>query len=365
MASSDPGGPQRASDGATPGQAGPPTHSQEGSSGHGAAPRPQLHHPGHYQGDFPSHPHEARPSGGKGVRLRRSGAGGRWWLWLGRAVLWAAILVVAFNGVRTPIVRALQSDGSSTSGQASGGGQSYGQDGTAYPGAAASAYALGFARVYLSYNQSSPDKRASRLARYLPKGVDAQLGWGGKGKLSLEAVEVAGVTARDATHGVVTLSVLLGDRPMRLAVPVYAKGDTMAISGQPALMPAPERARLPHSGDRPPADSEAEKELSRQLPGFFQAFAGSDTEPLERYLAPGASLTGFSGAVRFVSLDDVYVPQGSGGTRHVTATVTWRVPVGDKARAGELQQTYRLTVAKRGDRWYVKDVQGAEMTGFS
>ncbi len=307
-------------------------------------------------GDADPERHEPRsPEGGPLRRARRAGGGGRWWLWVGRAVLWAFILVVLFNGIRAPLVDALQPDDAAPSPASRTNG---------YPASAASAYALRFAHVYLDYGEGDPRKRAERLAKYLPEGADPQLGWNGQGTLRFRTAHVAGVDVRDATHGVVTLAVQVSGQWMRLAVPVYAAGDGMVVSGQPALLPSPPQSPLPQS-PQGPTDEKVAAELRRQLPGFFQAYAGGGTESLARYLAPGVSLTGFSGAMRFVSLDEVVVPASNAPIRRVTATVTWRLLGKGGAAGGELQQTYQLTVSKDEGRWYVRSIHGAPGGGFS
>lgn len=301
-----------------------------------------------------SHRHDGRsPRRTVLGRARRAGDGGRWWLWIGRAVLWAFIVVVVFNGIRAPFVSILQParTASTTDKQ---------QD---FPSSSAAAYAMRFAHVYLTYGESQSQQRAELLASYLPEGADPQLGWNGEGALELQDAQVVGVKARNDNHGVVTLAVRVSDQWMRLTVPVYADQQAMVISGQPALMPRPPKAQLPAVPEQP-TDEEATEELRRQLPGFFRAFAGSDAESLARYLAPGVSMTGFSGAVSFRSLDDLVVPKGDDATRHITATVTWQLrAAGDTA--GRLQQTYRLTVTKDDGRWYVKAIKGAPSVGFS
>ncbi|MQA85359.1 MAG: conjugal transfer protein [Streptosporangiales bacterium] len=342
----------------------------EGSTarhGHAATGLATASHPGALGAGHPAHagapaPHgdgeEHPPSrGGPVRRVRRFGAGGRWWVWLGRAVLWALIIVIVVNGGRAAFV-------SFTEGTAPA--QPQAEPGGRFPSTAASAYAQEFAGVYLNYDEAAADTRASRLAAYLPEGADPQLGWNGAGRLRLEEVYVAGVDVRDAKHGMVMLAVRVNGAWMRLAVPVYASGDSMVISGQPALLPVPPKASLP----APPAgteeiDAPATSELERQLPGFFQAYAASDNADLTRYLEQGTTVTGLDGAVRFVALQDLVVPPG-GNTRQITATVVWRIATAGTTRVppGELTQTYELAVTKQDGNWYVKDIQGStEPTG--
>lgn len=285
-------------------------------------------------------------------RARRFGAGGRWWVWLGRAVLWALIIVIVVNGGRAAFIGFTQES-------APGGAPADPANG--FPSTAASAYALEFATVYLNYNEATADTRASQLAEYLPNGADPQLGWNGAGKLRLNDAYLAGVDARDEQHGVATLAVQVNGTWMRLAVPIYAEDGRMVVSGEPALLPAPDKASLP----APPAgteqiDTQATSELERQLPGFFQAYAASDNADLARYRVQGASMTGLDGSVRFVRLQDLVVPPG-GDTRQITATVIWRMPSAGRGNTppGELAQTYELTVTKQDGNWYVKDIQGS------
>ncbi|MGH3502905.1 MAG: conjugal transfer protein [Nocardioidaceae bacterium] len=310
---------------------------------------------GPYAAHQPPH-HDVPPRGdGAWQRARRAGAGGRWWLWLGRAVLWAFIIVVVVNGLRVPFVRATQTAERAPGHPAAGS--------SGFPSVEASAYALQFAKVYLDYDQSDPDTRAALLAAYLPEGADEQFGWDGSGTLDVNAVTVAGVDPRDAHHAVVTLAVQMDDRWMRLAVPVFARQGAMVVSGEPALMPAPPKASLPESQPTV-TDDAVGTELRRQLPGFFRAYAAGDREALGRYLAPETSLHGLGGAVKFASLDQVVVPATKGDSRKVQATVTWQISSsgGRRAKAasaGTLQQTYELKVTQQSDRWYVETISGS------
>ena len=95
-----------------------------------------------------------------GGRRPRAGAGGRWWVWVGRAVLWAFIIVVIFNGVWLPIrenffPRSTQ--------------QPVGEDTVDFPETAAASLAVRFADVYLNADPDKASERAEALARVRPR----------------------------------------------------------------------------------------------------------------------------------------------------------------------------------------------------
>jgi Conjugative transposon protein TcpC len=297
----------------------------------------------------PGSPDGKRRRGGGG---RWGGSGGRWWIWIGRTILWAFILVVIVNGIRAPFERFTAKPAAvPTAGRNS--------QKTQFPESAASAYALQFAGVYLSYDQKNPASRETQLSYFLPDGADQQFGWDGSGQMAVQQLQVAGVDVRDPNDAIVTLLVKANDKWLQLAVPVYAKDGAMVISGQPALLPAPPRAALPQPAAKD-RDSGLEAQLKSRLETFFKAYASSDQSILG-LLYTGGPITGLNGVVNFAQLTDVVAPPGAANQRTVTATVSWQVPSPQSnVAAAKLQQTYQLTVVKKDDgNWYVKDIQGA------
>jgi hypothetical protein len=286
--------------------------------------------------------------GGGGWR----GSGGRWWIWVGRIILWAFILVVVVNGIQAPFQRFTAKPAlAPTAGQQA--------QKTQFPETAASAYALQFAGIYLSYDQKNPALRETQLSYFLPDGEDQQFGWDGNGQMAVQQLQVAGVDARDSNNAIVTLLVKTNDKWLQLAVPVYAKDGAMVISGHPALLPAPPRAALPQPAAKE-RDSDLEGQLKPRLETFFKAYGSSDQSILS-LLFSGGRISGLNGAVNFAQLTDVIAPPGATGERTVTATVSWQIPTPQpKEAAAKLEQTYQLTVVKKDDgNWYVKDIQGA------
>lgn len=281
------------------------------------------------------------------------GGGGRWWIWVGRALLWTFVLVVIVNGIRAPFER-FTADTPGVSTSVDSGKPSF-------PVAEGSAYALQFAEIYLNYDQAGSGDRMEQLARFLPDGADSQFGWNGLGQLSASSVHVSSVQTKDANHAVVNVVAKLGKRWVGLAVPVYAKDGAYVISDRPALLEAPRKAALPQSAGID-HDQDLETLLKTQLAGFFTAYGNSDEVNLGRYTDGG--ITGLESAVTFVAITDVDAPKGRSDERTVTATVQWKVPpTQPRGAEGQLTQVYELTVVKKSDQWNVRSIRGALQAG--
>ncbi|WP_230985439.1 conjugal transfer protein [Microbispora oryzae] len=289
------------------------------------------------------------------------GGGGRWLVWTGRIILWALIIVILVNGIRAPLERLGQGDeGARTPAEPTG---------TAFPVTQAAAFASQFAAVYLNYDASNPQQRAERLKAFRPEGLDEQFGWNGYGRMSAGAFQFSGITVIDEHQARVVVSYQSGGTRGLLSVPVYYNAGTFVVAAQPALLPAPGPAGLPQLPD-PDRDSAAEAELRPQLEGFFKAYAAGNQVDLQRYVANGVTVAGFSGQFTLAELKDVVVPPGDPDSRQVTAVVVWAVSSGAEAAVATpspdpgaqpagLEQAYQLTVEKQGGKWFVKDVQGA------
>lgn len=294
-------------------------------------------------------PSAGRKRGGSGGGW--GGAGGRWLVWLGRLVLWAFILVVVVNGIRVPFERF-------TSKSATPAPVTSAAPGTQFPVGTASAYALSFANVYLNYDQATANDRQRQLGNFLANGLDPQLGWNSSGKMVLQSAQVASVQPSDANHAIVTLMVQANGNSFQLAVPVYAKDGAMVISAAPAILAMPAKATPPA-----PAvvnrDGALEQTLSTRLPGFFIAYATSDTTALAGYAVQ--PIAGLNGTVGFGQVKSIVAPQGDPNSRTVTVVVDWSVPTGGaqgKTAASQLEQTYQLSMVKKDGNWDVKDIQG-------
>lgn len=289
----------------------------------------------------------------RGDRRGWGGSGGRWWIYVGRAILWAFIIVVLVNGVRAPFERFMAKPGPA---EKVGSGQ------PSFPSTAASSYALAFTNVYLNYDQATAQNRQRQLAQFLGPEVDPQLGWDGTGRSVLQSAQVSSVDPDDANHAIVTVLVRANDRSFQLAVPVYAKDGAMEITGRPAILAPPPKASVPAaSQDR---DSALESSLAEPLAGFFRAYASSDVASLQRYSDP--PVTGLGGAVTFGQVKEIVAPPGASDSRTVNATVVWQVPpAGPRIPGSMLEQTYRLTMVKKDGNWYVTSIRGSTLPAES
>jgi Conjugative transposon protein TcpC len=283
------------------------------------------------------------------------GAGGRWLHWPLRAVLWTALLVIAFRGITAIVL----SHADATAGGRPGPG------GEQFPVSLAEAYATEFGRVYLGFSRQGQGLREQALAAFVPAGVLAanpNLGWNGAGQVNLQSLQVAGIKVEDRQHAVVTLLALLNGQLMELGVPVAAtgQGHGMVISGEPAWLPAPPQISPPTASRG--TDRVAQSQLMNELPAFFQAYAGGDSIALNRFLVRGARVTGLAGAVAFDSISALHVPPG-GASRQITVTVIWQLSEQPGSAAGnlgmtpKLEMTYGMSVVDlHTGKWYVKEI---------
>jgi len=281
------------------------------------------------------------------------GAGGRWLVWIGRIVVWLVVLIIGYRGLTAIVFNETPSKPAPTPVASPGSG---------FPTALAGAYALQFGQVYLNADSATASQRASELATFLPAGSDPQLGWNGSGSLQLQSEQVASIAVTDAHHALVTLLARVNGQLMELGVPIYYSNGALAVSGEPAWLPAPAKASVP-TPSAPTTDEATQSELMSQLPAFFQAYASGDQVTIDRFLAPGTHVAGLDGALTFGSLTSVTVPTG-GDTRHTVATVVWHVP-GQASSApaannapppAGLEMSYALTIVKRSGTWYISAI---------
>lgn len=282
------------------------------------------------------------------------GGGGRWMVWPLRVLLWVALLVVAYRGITAIFLNETPSTSNSGTTPAS-------TSGPQFPVTLAEAYALQFGAVYLNFNPGAAAERAQQLAAYIPSGVsssDPEFGWNGSGTMQLDSEQVASVDVRSPQSAVVNLLASVNGQLMELGVPIYTSGGGIVVSGQPAWLPAPSTIQPPNT-QQPSSDPAAQSALQSQLPAFFQAYASGNADTLNRFLAPGVSLTGLGGAVTFSSIASLNVPAG-GDTRDITVTVIWQLPSQAGSNAAQLSTTYDMVVVdQQSGKWYVKEIRAS------
>ncbi|WP_433698426.1 conjugal transfer protein [Nocardiopsis sp. CA-288880] len=285
------------------------------------------------------------------TRRPRAGSGGRWWVGVGRAVLWAFIIVVVFNGIWFPLRGGFALPTASEEPEQA--------EEPVYPETAAAAFGLRFADAYL--DTADTEARLSALAAFVPEGEAAGLEVPAD-SLTGDNLTVVAVDVHDDHNASIIVRADVNGEPMRLDVPVYADGDSLVVAGAPAFLAPPSRASLPEDASFE-TDPQAAEQLTEVLPGFFEAYAGEPAH-LERYVEPGVTIAPLpENSLEFVELSDMAVPSqspnGDDDVRQVAATVTWSVPAPDGAEAGQVTQNYLVTVVDSGSEWHVRDIQGA------
>ncbi len=305
----------------------------------------------------PRQPHSARPDH---VMPHWRGAGGRWLVWVARAIAWAVLLLIGFRGVLA-IVQGPDTSPSASSGTTAAS--------TPFPAKAAEAYALEFGRAYLNFSPAGAAARSADLASFLPAGADRSFGWNGAGTQRMLDEQVAAVSVTGPHSALVTLlAQLSGGKLVELSVPIYAANGGMSVSAKPALLPGPAKA-TPPAGSRPSSDPATESALRGQLPAFFQAYASGDRATLARFATRGTRIKGLGGEVSLAAVDNVYVPAG-GSTRQVSVTVTWDLasaPAGAGAASvsaapAALEMAYQLTIIRQGGSWDIQSISASTHT---
>jgi hypothetical protein len=316
-------------------------------------------------------PRSARPDQ---VMPHWRGAGGRWLVWVARAIAWAALLLIGYRGVlaiiQGPAPSPARSDNAASGSRVISGG-------TQFPVTEAEAYALEFGHAYLNFSPATAAARSASLASFLPPGYDRSLGWNGAGTQRMLDEQVASVSVTGKHTAVVTLLALLSHGKMlELGVPIYAANGGMSVSGEPALLPGPAKA-APPVATPPTSDQATEAALQGQLPAFFQAYASGDQATLARFSARGAHIRGLGGDVSLAAVDSVHVPAG-GSSRQVVVTVTWDLasaaPAKNPAKKpakkvatvsaapAAFEMTYQLTIVRQGGSWDIRSIGASTET---
>ncbi|MFJ5099256.1 hypothetical protein [Streptomyces sp. NPDC088557] len=273
---------------------------------------------------------------------------------LGRGALWTLVAAFALLGAKSVLLPKTPPPPAQTTAPP--------QSGPAYPADQARAAAARFARSYLAWDEQAPQTRAAGLAAVLPDGADTEMGWNGKGRQEVLAVEPGTVTAAPQRQARVRVDVLvrstvppvLPARWVGLDVPVVAVSGQVVVTGPPGLVGIPATGPAAPELPAPAADSDLTGQTAEAVRRFFAVYAdGGDTEAVT---APGASVPPLPAGFTLTGVTSWTAHQGSGATRTGTALVTWQTG------GAQIEQTYRVELTRvasaDAQRWQVAAVHG-------
>jgi Conjugative transposon protein TcpC len=228
-----------------------------------------------------------------------------------------------------------------------------------WPDDPARAFAVGFARAYMTFEPKRPSAYARAVERFvapeLAASVLPQFEPDGPGQVVRDAT-VARVARVDDRRALITVAVTLEAERVSiryLTVPVARDGQGgLVVSDLPSFAPPPELGRDSAAAELEPLTGAERAEVEDVLSRFFSAFLAGDSAQLE-YLVPAG--------VRIAALEDPHelVAVGSiaqlGGSDGRARTVLASVRARDEASGAVFGLRYRLQLVQ-GDRWYVAAV---------
>ncbi|WP_432017666.1 conjugal transfer protein [Streptomyces hydrogenans] len=290
----------------------------------------------------------------------------------GRGVLWALVALLVLVGLKALLVPKKP---------AAAPPPATGQTAPAYPTDEAQAVAGRFARAYLSWDEKDPTTRAAGLAAVLPEGSDTAMGWDGKGRQDVLAVEPGAVTPTTQQQARVRVDVLI--RPaaevtttpppakpatpgtpappaapavhwIGLEIPVVQTAGRVVVTGAPGIVGVPKTGPKAPTLRAPETDAEFSTQTTQTVERFFAAYAGGDTESVT---APGATVPPLPVGVTLVGVTSWSADRGTGSDRSGTARVTYRLA------GAQIEQTYRIQLTRvasaDAQRWQVAGVHGS------
>lgn len=213
------------------------------------------------------------------------------------------------------------------------------------------AFALAFARAYLTYDAARSGARGRALAPYLSSAVDADAGYfASKGTQRVLWAEIASDQPALAGGRAITVAAALSTQalPVYLTVTVaHEHGAPLALVGYPAFVGAPAITReAPRSVHTAVDDPQLESVVERALRNYLAGSAAN----LKADLAPGATVTLPTLALEVRSVERIEW-LGGAGPGAVLATVA-----AVDARGGAYTLAYELGIALR-ERPYVDFIE--------
>jgi hypothetical protein len=279
-----------------------------------------------------------------GMRAGRAGAAARVG---GRAVLWAFVLLVFSRGL-AELVRGPQRAQVSTPSQAST---------VAFPDEEARAFAISFARTYLSILPGRERRREQALEPFFAEGVGERAA----ARVPFHGPSVAvsqATVARELPVGngraLVTVAASMNDgRTVFLSVPIARdEHGGLAVFDLPSFSAPPGAGRIDASEPVPLTGGEADA-IGDVVRRFLEAYVGGAApDSLSYYLTSQARVAPMGAGLQLASVEEIArEPDAPAGELLVS------VRVREAMSRTVYPQRFRLTVVKR-DRWYVAAVAG-------
>ncbi|MGW3425649.1 conjugal transfer protein [Streptomyces phaeochromogenes] len=292
-------------------------------------------------------------------RVEEENGGAKFFVKLGRIVLWGTVALAVATGVRSwfwPNQSAPPAPPKVT-------------QGPTYPVDEAQAVAARFAYSYLTWDEAEPEGRAKALARDLPKGTDTTAGWNAKGKQDVVDAQPGAVAELGNKRARVHVDVLVSapgqpakgqkaaspaaHRWMGLEVPVLYASGRIVVTGEPGIVGVPTSG--PSITDQNIANSDVQlsDQTKSTVDAFFEEYAKGEADSVT---APGAVVPPLPTGMVLDSVQSWAVDQGKGTDRTGTAVIVWQVS------GAELEQTYRVELTRvtsaAAERWQVAEVHG-------
>ncbi len=270
----------------------------------------------------------------------------------GRATLWAAVGLVLARGVGDMIAEDPQQVTPPAAARAA----------EQFPDGEARAFAVAFARSYLTVDDRRGGRDARRLRPFLSSDLSDQAAPAasprGPGAAVAEAM-VAREVPLGGSRALITVACFTRDgRTRYLTVPVARDGGRgLVVYDLPSFAAPP----VTGTADAPPAaalDGTDGDEVRDLVERFVRAFiAGQDSAALAYFLAPGARVTPMGPGLSVEAVEEVGRLAGGGRRMFVAAIVRVR----EQASGATYRLRYRVAV-ERGDRWQVVSVAGGPRT---
>jgi Conjugative transposon protein TcpC len=219
------------------------------------------------------------------------------------------------------------------------------------------AFALQFARAYLTYDVDRPAARSRALAPFLSDAVDAQAGFfAAGGHQEVIWAEVASDQPALTGGRAITIAAAISTRPLPVYLTVtvaHDRGGPLSLVGYPAFVGAPAISR-----DAPGVSLSAveDEQLTAVVARALRNYLAGSAQNLKADLAPGAAVTLPTLTLRVRSVGRIDW-LGRSGARAVLATVE-----AIDARGATYTLAYELGIAIR-DRPYVDFIEVIPTSG--